>query len=144
MSVKRALLNENNEAVLMFKSNSEAASREVLDMLVDYLPQRFPNMFRKTENSIDNLITNESFALTDETMMHPLDIASRLVQEDLVIVQYDASDELYHANVCQFIRNVTIHTIGFFDCLKGVSCLFLWRLGATRKVWQTTCLYSYT
>ncbi len=115
IAVKRDLLNERNEAVFMFKDGTETASREVLDMLVDYLPQRFPNMFRKTANGIDNLITNESFDLVGNIRMHPLNIASRLIQEDLVIMQHDPQDGLYHANVCQTSRrNLSINTVALF------------------------------
>ncbi|CAF1659843.1 unnamed protein product, partial [Didymodactylos carnosus] len=100
MSLKRDLFNERKNDVLMYKSMTEKGSKEVLDMLIDYLPQRFPNMFRKTKTGIDNLITGESFNLTEKLSIHPLEIGSRLVQEDLVLMQYEPIDEMYHANVC--------------------------------------------
>ena len=87
--------------LLIYNDQAYAGSMETLEMLSDHLPFQFPNMFQRnsSKTKIHNLITGQTFDLTTLNQMHPLEIASLLVQEDLVIMQLDPNQETYHANV---------------------------------------------
>lgn len=59
---------------------------ELLEEFSDYLPQRYPSLFRKTPVGIDNLLTGESFNVVERPLQQdPMQMAARLVQDDLVI-----------------------------------------------------------
>jgi hypothetical protein len=66
-------------------SGSEAAQQEVLDLLLDHLTQRFPAYFQLTAGAIVNRLTQETWHPTDFAAA-PLDLAGRLVQEDLCLM----------------------------------------------------------
>ena len=69
---KRELLSENRQQVFATMSQGEAGSLEVLEKLRMHLPQRFP--------------LNYPAVINVDARMHPLEQASLLVQEDLVIM----------------------------------------------------------
>lgn len=77
---------------------------ETLKMLIEYLPNQYPNMFQTnhSKTEITNLITKQTFNLTESDHLHPLEISALLVQEDLVIMQQNSTEEIYHANVIQY------------------------------------------
>ncbi|KXT04089.1 hypothetical protein AC578_4919 [Pseudocercospora eumusae] len=74
---------------------------ELLEELADYLPQRYPSMFRKTSVGIDNIVTNESFDVRkDHLTMNgnredPMQLSARLIQDDLAIM-FERSDGQYY------------------------------------------------
>lgn len=72
--------------VFVAEAGSEAAQREVLDLLLDHLPRRFPERYRRECKGM--LITGHP-ALGFSTMaaMPALQAASLLVQEDLVLMR---------------------------------------------------------
>jgi dimethylamine monooxygenase subunit A len=49
---KRRLYREELANVLVAEQGTEAAQQEVLDMLVEHLPKRFPKIYQHTDNSI--------------------------------------------------------------------------------------------
>lgn len=89
------------EDFFLCKDEAYEGAMEILKMLIDYLPDQYPNMFEKnhSKSKIINLITNEIFDLTQSDHFHPLEIAALLVQEDLVIMQRHPTEDTYHANV---------------------------------------------
>ena len=59
---------------------AEDANREMLDLLVDFLPRRFPDRFVHTEdNELQNLATGDVFNLSHPDL-DPLEVCSLLVQ----------------------------------------------------------------
>ncbi|CAF0786838.1 unnamed protein product [Rotaria sp. Silwood1] len=99
--LKQELLNSARRNYLfLYKDETYDASMEVLQMLIEYLPYQYPNMFQRnhSKTKIINLITRQIFDLTESDHMHPLEIAALLVQEDLVIMQRHPNEEIYHAN----------------------------------------------
>lgn len=73
------------EEVFAAERGSEAAQAEVLALLVDHLPKRFPQIYRHSGDTIEIIPAGRRIELqADEA---PLRIASRLVQEDLLILQ---------------------------------------------------------
>ena len=100
LAVRRQLLDEERSAVLAGLPESGPGQRELLALLLDHLPQRFPEHYRRVDGAIENLATGERFALAawDDA---PLELAGRLVQEDLCLMQRgDAGYRLVAAVLC--------------------------------------------
>ncbi|UJR16215.1 hypothetical protein I4U23_003125 [Adineta vaga] len=99
--LKQKLLNSNRRSdIFICKDEAYAGAMETLQMLIEHLPYQYPNMFQRnhSKTQITNLITGKLFDLTEANHKHPLEIASLLVQEDLVIMQRAANEETYYAN----------------------------------------------
>lgn len=62
----------------------------------DYLPQRYPSLFRSTPTGIHNILTNETFDITTRPLPEdPMATAGRLVQDDLAIM-FEKPDNQYY------------------------------------------------
>ena len=75
---------------------------ETLALLVEHLPTRFPEMYKRSGDRIDNLTTGQRWRFITPPL-HPLDLAGRLVQEDLCLMQRQAHTQVYHlvgASLC--------------------------------------------
>jgi hypothetical protein len=83
---RRALFDERRSEVLAALPESGPGQRELLALLLDHLPRRFPEHYRRQDGRIENRITGESFAL-EAWRDAPLELAGRLVQEDLCLMQ---------------------------------------------------------
>ncbi len=106
--LKQDLLNGTQRNDLFIcKEEAYAGAMETLQMLIEYLPYQYPHMFQRnhSKTKIINLITKQTFNLTESDHLHPLEIASLLVQEDLVIMQRNSNQDTYHANVIQYYFN---------------------------------------
>lgn len=100
--LKETLFNSERRAdVFLCKDEAYAGAMETLELLIEHLPSQFPNMFERNHSrtKITNRITGRTFDLTAAEHKHPLEIASLLVQEDLVIMQREPGEETYRANV---------------------------------------------
>ncbi|PWY94733.1 hypothetical protein BO94DRAFT_553616 [Aspergillus sclerotioniger CBS 115572] len=72
------------------------AAIELLEELTTYLPERYPSMFLKTPTGITNLITHETFNITQRPLPEdPMTICARLVQDDLAIMLEKPDGEYY-------------------------------------------------
>jgi hypothetical protein len=89
MAERRRLLAERHDDVFAVLPEAEEACREVLQRLVAYLTVRFPDWFSLEGGTLVNRLTDESWNLAAPPC-HPLELAGRLVQEDLCIIQADA------------------------------------------------------
>jgi dimethylamine monooxygenase subunit A len=83
---KEAILAEGPEAFAALEE-SAAGSLEVLELLIAHLPARFPGIYRREGAAMRVIPARRSIALQGEP---PLLIASRLVQEDLLLMQRGA------------------------------------------------------
>ena len=102
LAVKEHLLCLRHEDVFAALPAARAGSSEVLDLLLAHLPTRFPALYRRVGTQLDNLLTGQCWNLTDATL-HPLDLAGRLVQEDLCLMQQADNGTTYRlvgASVC--------------------------------------------
>ena len=54
----------------------------MLALLLDHLPDRFPEIYRRGATAIENLVTGERFDSLEAWREAPLEVAGRLVQED--------------------------------------------------------------
>lgn len=71
------------------------AAVELLEELADYLPARYPSLFRRTEVGIDNLYSGESFNIVQRPLPEdPIMTCGRLVQDD-VILMIEGTDGIY-------------------------------------------------
>ena len=69
---------------------------ELLEELSDYLPQRYPSLFVKTPVGLDNPVTGERFNIMERPLNEdPMQMAARLVQDDLVVMTEKADGQYY-------------------------------------------------
>ncbi len=76
---------DDRDQVIVSEETSVEAQSEVLDLLSEHMCVRYPDIYRKMENSIDILNGQFHAELNDETLP-PLATAAKLVQEDLVLM----------------------------------------------------------
>ena len=86
LAERRRLLDSRHGEVFAALPGSEAACAKVLTRLADLLPRRFPGWFAADGGWLDNRLTGERWNLADPGL-HPLELAGRLVQEDLCVLQ---------------------------------------------------------
>jgi hypothetical protein len=86
LRLKRRLLAERHDAVFAALPGGELAGREVLDRLVAHLTGRFPEHYALDGRHLVLAPVQERIAL-DGDDRHPLDLAGRLVQEDLCLMR---------------------------------------------------------
>ena len=88
---KRRLLSNQHNSVFMADSSSLAASTEVLNLLHEHLPAVRPDLYSRSHNTITlkaySKFKEETWSTNlKKNGIHPLDIAARLVQEDMIIM----------------------------------------------------------
>ena len=86
MAQRRALLTGRHGEVFAVCPGSEAARAEALALLAAHLPHRFPAWFRREGDTLRNALTGECWNLATPPC-DPLELAGRLVQEDLCLVR---------------------------------------------------------
>ena len=60
---------------------------ELLEEFCDYLPERYPSLYKKTPVGMDNLVTGESFNIVERPLIEdPLQMAARMTQDDVAIM----------------------------------------------------------
>jgi dimethylamine monooxygenase subunit A len=94
---KRKLFSEHPAETMQHLPGSEEACFEALYYIADFLPRRYPSMFKKTGVGIDNLITGDCWDLRRESAVwkshHPLQVMGFLTTEDWFVLQTDAKDQ---------------------------------------------------
>ena len=101
MTERRRLLAVRHGEVFAALPGSEAARREVLDVLAALLPRRFPAWFGRDGAVLHNRLTGESWGL-DRLPHDPLEVAGRLVQEDLCLLRLTPEGPVLDAAVLCF------------------------------------------
>jgi len=86
LAQKDALYASVFDTVFAAEPGTVDAQREVLAMLVEHLTARFPNLYRRHGDKVEIVSAGRS-VLLDERPRTPLVTASRLVQEDLVLMR---------------------------------------------------------
>jgi hypothetical protein len=92
LAAKRDVLARHPSTVLSVGAGVQNEASEVLRALVDHLTQRWPEWFTVAGATVTNHRTGETFMLGGvdgperSPTAHPLEIAGRLVQEDLVLL----------------------------------------------------------
>ena len=147
---KERLLRDRHQDVFAVLPEATEGSAEVLDLLGAYLPGRFPGLYRRLGQQLDNLVTGQRWHLS-ETELHPLDVAGRLVQEDLCLMQAQEGTETYRlvgASVCfptrwrladkmgKSVQDIHVPVPGYEEQLASTMDRFLSRLKPERPVWR--------
>lgn len=83
---KERLLAEDRDQVFREEIETRGAQQEVLGMLAEYLPARFPETYRRDGDVIEIVPANARVNIADDSEA-PLLRAHRLVQEDLVLMR---------------------------------------------------------
>ena len=75
---------------------AQAGAHELLEEFRDYLPARYPSLFRRTEVGLENLWSGESFNTTERPLKEdPMQMAGRMIQDDLAIM-FEKEDGQYY------------------------------------------------
>ncbi len=85
---KARLWRDDFGAVFAESQNSRPAQSELLTLLADYLPSRFPDLWRREGQNLR--IVSTSAAIPLNAQESPLLTAARLVQDDLLLLERDA------------------------------------------------------
>lgn len=85
---KQRLGRERFGQVFLAEPGTEAAQREVLELVARYLPERFPDIYRRVDDAIEIVPVGRRLAL--DVDFPPLWVAAQLVQEDLVLMRKGA------------------------------------------------------
>lgn len=85
LAYKADLLQQHHSKVVAALPDSFTAQKEVLELLVNHLVERFPQYYQSEGQWIRNLISQEVWNRSDFDAT-PLDLAGRLVQEDLCLL----------------------------------------------------------
>jgi dimethylamine monooxygenase subunit A len=93
---KKQLLEYKYLEVFASLPGSQPAQTEVLKLLLEHLSIHFSQYYHQQGTQIKNLATNEVWYIEDFEN-NPLDLAGRLVQEDLCIMQYESGKYLLSA-----------------------------------------------
>jgi hypothetical protein len=83
---RRRLLSARRDEVFAALPESAAGQQEVLELLLGHLPRRFPDVYQRRDGHLINRVTDECFAITTWSGA-PLELAGRLVQEDLCLLR---------------------------------------------------------
>ncbi len=106
LAQKQRLLATRHDEVFAALPGSTDGARETLALLVDHLTAHFPELYQRDGDILHNRITGETWGLSDSPPLetpHPLDVAGRLVQEDLCLMRRDETSARYHlvaASLC--------------------------------------------
>ena len=147
MAEKRKLLANNQDDVFISDPSAMMASTEVLDLMLKHLPSIRPELYSRRKNTIKlephTMYDGDEWSTDLNTnKIHPLDLAARLVQEDLVIMfppeekksgwwlaagsvafpsrwslkeKFGQTMDLIHAPVPFYKEQIQAPTNGFFD-----------------------------
>ncbi|MXN65312.1 DUF3445 domain-containing protein [Stappia sp. GBMRC 2046] len=83
---KERLFREAEAPVFLAEPDTVAAQAEVLALLLEYLPSRFPHLYEIRDGGIRIIPAGKTYS-TQDFDEAPLLLAARLVQEDLVIMR---------------------------------------------------------
>ena len=108
MRERRALLAERHGDVFGTLPCSDEARVEALHQIVRNLCEHAPQWFRREGDRFSNALTGETWDLTG-LPCDPLELAGRLVQEDLCIIQNGADGPCFTAAVLCFPSRWRLH-----------------------------------
>ena len=86
---KERLWAEHPDEVFVAEAGTEDAQAEVLELLAEHLPARFPDVYRRSGEAIEIVPASRSVALGDSPALWT---AARLVQEDVVLMRRGEAD----------------------------------------------------
>ncbi|KAI9765985.1 MAG: hypothetical protein M1840_006992 [Geoglossum simile] len=90
--LRAELLTESKSKVFQYLPRSEPACREALEVVLDFLTETWPNVFKRfgaNNNFVRNKNTGEKLNLDE---IHPLKAAAMLADEDFNILEKSGKD----------------------------------------------------
>jgi hypothetical protein len=108
MAERRRLLVERHGDVFAVLPEAQDAASEVLERLVAHLTTQYPAWFAQSGDTLINCLTDETWDLAAPSC-HPLELAGRLVQEDLCIIHTDADAPRFTAAILCFPSRWRLH-----------------------------------
>ncbi|HVA14272.1 MAG TPA: DUF3445 domain-containing protein [Stellaceae bacterium] len=100
LAAKRDLLATRRDDAFRFLPGAESPSAELLQLLTVHLPRHYPAIYQLADDLLRNCATGETWELA-ASALHPLDLAGRLVADDLCLLQSEAgSYRLVGASLC--------------------------------------------
>lgn len=130
LRLKQTLLSQRYDDVFVHLPGSEAAQQEVLQLLIAHLLHYFPQHYQQQGHALHNRMTDQQWCIADFAA-HPLDLAGRLVQEDLcLMLPIENQYVLAAASVCfpsrwslqekfgQPIADIHQHVPGYAEALE--------------------------
>lgn len=99
MAERRRLLAEAHDAVFAALPGSGPARGEALEVVLAALTAHHPDWFSREGNAVRNHLTGETF---DVAALDPLELAGRLVQEDLCLIEIGDEGPILTAAVLCF------------------------------------------
>ncbi|CAL5220722.1 g2779 [Coccomyxa viridis] len=85
LALRKDLVKNNRSTVIHSLPGAEEANREMLELLADFLPKRFPDRFSMEGTVLINHSLGDSWDLADKSL-DPLEVSAQLVQEDLCLM----------------------------------------------------------
>ena len=108
--LKQKALDDPDRYPLVFVSEPESleAQRECLELFLDYLPRRYPDMYvyHSSSNSITVKPIETTFFIKDYWDTNPLELCERMVQEDLVLMRPAADNDNNDDTVSDTTRKI--------------------------------------
>jgi dimethylamine monooxygenase subunit A len=101
LAERRRLLDQAHGEVFGTVAGSEAARAEALALIATALTAHHPGWFRRDGDVLHNILTEETWDLSAPSL-DPLEIAGRLVQEDLCLIQETDAGPVFTAAVLCF------------------------------------------
>ncbi len=101
MAERRRLLDTARERVFAACPGSDAARAETLDLIGHALARHHPAWFSRSGSRLENHLAGETWDL-GHPGVDPLEVAGRLVQEDLCIIQVGEDGPVFSAAVLCF------------------------------------------
>lgn len=86
LAEKDRLLSERHGDVFQAEDDTREAQREVLEALLDYLPGRYPELYEIGPGTVTVRPADTTYTI-DDFDARPLELAARLVQDDLVLMR---------------------------------------------------------
>lgn len=94
LAEKQRLLAKHHAQVFAALPQAVLGSEETLKLLTEHLPVHFPQIYQMEGSNFANKATGEIWDLT-QSKLHPLELAGRLVQEDLCLMGRNPATGLY-------------------------------------------------
>lgn len=148
LAEKQRLLRARHAEVFAALPGSEVGQREVLGLAAAHLCAHFPDLYRRDGRRLHVMVADIHWDL-DDAGLAPLDVAGRLVQEDLCLMQHDgAAWRLTAASLCFPTRWKLADKIGrpldeihdpvpdFADKLARPVSRFFDRIKTDKPVWR--------
>lgn len=147
LAEKDRLFAEERPQVLAMVDEGRAGAEETLELLVGYLPERFPDIYGRCPQGV---VDKQRDIVVPLDSGDPLEVAGRLVQEDLCVMRRDSAGAwvLVAASLCFPSRWSLLEKIGrdmaaihapvpfYADRIGSPADQFFDRLSAGRPVWR--------